>query len=269
MAATAVFSLFYVLFANILGIFPYFVKFDSPVINAIVSLITSVGASALVVLTAKKLLKDKYEIGLNSKNLKKGFLYASPVLIISVICIVFNVFVSHQSPVTNISLILIAFLSAVTAGAGEELLNRGVYANIMASKWAKTTKGVLLAAFVSALFFGLGHLANIYVVGKLTSQLTWQIIYATALGCGFAAAYIRTKNLWGCIVVHTLFDFLSLLFVTGESTQESLKTVLSAPMSTEALILNIITCIVGFGMMFFLLRPSKLEEIKKLWITEE
>ena len=99
----------------------------------------------------------------------------------------------------------------------------------------------------------------------------------------FAAAYIRTRNLWPCIILHAIVDLsanLSLIYVPLQADmaayQESVmqipslisyylpyETLMMIPALTliGAVIMSLIAAMAGA----FMLRKSKAEEIKVLW----
>jgi membrane protease YdiL (CAAX protease family) len=89
-----------------------------------------------------------------------------------------------------------------------------------------------------------------------------QIIYATFLGIFFAGIYLRTKNIWLCMLIHALIDisagFAGIVIRTGTATA------ISAPTSIlEAFIQCAI--ILPFGLYgLFLLRKVDWKNSKSL-----
>ncbi len=89
---------------------------------------------------------------------------------------------------------------ALLVGFGEEGLLRGVVLRAM------RPAGVMRAAVLSSLLFGLAHLVNVLDGRDLFSTLV-QVAYATFIGIGFAGPFLATGAIWPAIVVHALIDF--------------------------------------------------------------
>ena len=154
-----------------------------------------------------------------------------------------------------------ALFMAAAAGFGEELLYRSVIANNMMRVWNNKKSGIYAAMFGSSVLFGLYHLSNSMVAG-LTPNVLWQTGYAFALGTLFCAMYLRTKNLWGCILLHTLVDFVSFLFAQGSSTTENLKQILSGTVDIPHMIFYAAVIIGSIALSLYLTRSAKHDEIK-------
>lgn len=89
---------------------------------------------------------------------------------------------------------------ALLVGFAEEGLLRGVVLR------ALRPAGVMRAAVLSSLLFGLAHLVNVLDGRDLFSTLV-QVVYATFIGIGFAGPFVATGAIWPAIVVHALIDF--------------------------------------------------------------
>ncbi|MGD9549092.1 MAG: lysostaphin resistance A-like protein [Candidatus Krumholzibacteriia bacterium] len=89
---------------------------------------------------------------------------------------------------------------ALLVGFGEEALLRGVVLR------ALRPGGVMRAAVLSSVLFGIAHLANVLEGRDLFSTLV-QVVYAAFIGIGFAGPVVATGAIWPAIVVHALIDF--------------------------------------------------------------
>jgi membrane protease YdiL (CAAX protease family) len=87
----------------------------------------------------------------------------------------------------------------ITVGFAEEALVRGIFLR------AIKPKGVLKAALLSSLIFGLMHFANLLMGADLGNTLT-QVIYATLIGIAFSGTLIYTGSIYPLIIIHTLVD---------------------------------------------------------------
>ncbi|MCF0261032.1 MAG: CPBP family intramembrane metalloprotease, partial [Erysipelotrichaceae bacterium] len=173
----------------------------------------------------------------------------------------------------NPVIVLGAFCAAAAPGFAEELLFRGITLNNMMRVWGKTTPGLYKALILSSLLFGLSHISNILLTGKLTAAILWQIGYAGGFGILFGAIYMRTRNLWGCIILHTLMDFVPYLFSMGmtqniRSAAATTSIVGQASVSPIIMIYcsALIFCCLAIG--FYLIRPQKHAEIRAGWNLE-
>jgi membrane protease YdiL (CAAX protease family) len=105
----------------------------------------------------------------------------------------------NQFPRTAAGTALFVLVAVVMAPLFEELFFRGFLFKGLARSW-----GWLPAAFVSAAVFGVAHL-----------QLT-VFIPIVALGVALAWVYQRTGSLWTSIVLHAIFNGLSVIaWATG------------------------------------------------------
>ena len=111
----------------------------------------------------------------------------------------------------------------------------------------------------------------------------FQVVYATGIGVMFAAAYIRTRNLWPCIIMHALVDFCANMGRIYVQLQPDVEAYQEELMSVPSLIsyylpyevLTMIPGIVLVGAVIisllaalagaFILRGSKQAEIDELW----
>lgn len=99
-------------------------------------------------------------------------------------------------------------LAMFMVGFGEEVLFRGLVLGQFLSLWGETQKGIVRSVWVSAAIFGAVHLMNMLVAQPLTVLV--QTLNAASAGVLFAAIYIRCRNLWAVIAVHTIVDWLAL-----------------------------------------------------------
>ena len=264
----------YVVLANTVeGIAVVLMPGMSPLMTEIAGFVASVGAAYLISLAIKARLKNGYILGFRSENFAKclmlGWLFPA-VLIVNVgINFINNGYSFDFFPPLTLSSVLIALVGSMTPGFGEELLYRSVMANNMMRVWGSKKYGIYGAVFASALIFGLVHILNGLIAG-FTAAVFWQAAYATGLGLVFGAMYMRTRNLWGCILMHTVFDFLGLLSQASEaSSTESLVQILQAEVGWFDIIYNSVLIAVSLAVALYLIRPSKHAQIKANWNLEE
>ncbi len=86
-------------------------------------------------------------------------------------------------------------------GFGEEALLRGVVLRVL------LPGGILRAAILSSVVFGLAHLTNMFE-GRDALSTVVQAVYATFLGLGFAGPRLFSGTIWPAIALHGLVDFV-------------------------------------------------------------
>ncbi len=97
---------------------------------------------------------------------------------------------------------VLTFVSMLFVGFIEEVIFRGFLFKAIARKRAG------LAAVVSSVTFGLGHIVNL-LNGAEIQQTLLQICYAIAIGYLFTIIFIKTKSLLPCIITHGVLNALS------------------------------------------------------------
>ena len=108
---------------------------------------------------------------------------------------------------------------------------------------------------VSGVSFGLLHALNAIATGDVFAALI-QVIYTASIGMLDGAIYLRSRNLWGVILMHTLTDVSAFLAV----------------FESNATGMDIIFCVFGsllfIALALYLIRPAKRAEIDELWAED-
>lgn len=112
-------------------------------------------------------------------------------------------------------------LAMFCVGFLEEIIFRGFLFHAMAKdSW-------IAAVTVSSITFGIGHIINL--INGSGAQLIpnlLQVVYATAAGFMFVMLYCKSGSLWGCILIHGLFNALSVFSVDPPSIGMQILTCL-------------------------------------------
>ena len=176
-----------------------------------VTLAIGVLLSAILLLFLKKNgLLEAYGI-CTSKATARSMLYYLPVFIMLTTNLCYGVTMNYGLPET-----LLYILSLFCVGFLEEVIFRGLLFNAMREGNVKA------AVIVSSVTFGIGHIINL-VNGsgaELIPNLL-QVVYATAAGFMFVMIYCKTESLIGCILVHGIFNALSVFANEGAATTET------------------------------------------------
>lgn len=91
-------------------------------------------------------------------------------------------------------------------GIAEESVCRGIITDVLIERFGKTRGGVWLSAVLSGLFFGLFHATNIF--GQSLGETVIQVIATGMTGILLSAIYIRHRNIFAVMLLHSIFDFM-------------------------------------------------------------
>ena len=139
----------------------------------------------------------------------------------------------------------------------EESLYRGLILNIFAKKYLYEPNGILKILFFPAIIFGSIHILNI-LIGVSLEKAILQTVLAFLVGILLNAIYLRGGNIFVLILIHVIVDasglFNYLFLETNITISDSINNMQYTPLFLAPLYLLL---------TFFLLRKSKLKEIKK------
>ena len=211
---------------------------------------TAIGA--LVALGLFKLwFKPDFKGCLQAKGLLTGILLLAPVLIIHYVG-------SIVSWVTfGTGSVLLALLCSLAPGFSEEVAFRGLgIANYM--RTIQSEKQIKVIFWLSSILFGLVHATNIFYGGD-PFAVSIQTVYAAGIGMALGAVYLRTGNLWPCILGHMSLDFVE--FIRGDMSE-------SGGVMTGMGVGDWITtfaALVAAIWALWLMRPKYYPEIMEIW----
>lgn len=266
----ALVNLFFFLVAYVIDWNP-----KDPFLQGLIDFFTSVIPAILLTLFVKYRLGDNFRLGFNRKYLLQG-------LILFVWVVVPQLILAGMSLFTyNGTLAPAAFLTALLAGFGpgisEELLTRSIALGNMERCWREKKDMIYKTVIFSAMIFGLMHIVNIVFalvrgldMTNVIPQVINQVIYNFGIGIFYGAVYMRTHNIWPCIIAHSLFDACSgIISATGDATSagtdNAVETIISGNFSWMRVIATIGYLVVYAGVGLFLIRPKKHEEILSRW----
>lgn len=140
----------------------------------------------------------------------KNILFILPALVIAVnnlpIIPLFRGLSSITSPVGNILLLL---CECMAIGFFEEMAFRSVVMlGIMENK-RRGKRDIVFAILISAAVFGLVHIVNVFINPSVMVVL--QIFYSAAIGAMCSVVLLLTRNVWACVMLHGLFNFMGAL----------------------------------------------------------
>ncbi len=102
------------------------------------------------------------------------------------------------------------FIYYIGVGFMEELYVRGLLLNVIEKLFRHSRRSTLWAVILSSLLFGFGHIFG--SLGMPWMMILGKVIWTTGLGLYFGSIYIKTKNLWVPVILHTIMDFCGVPF---------------------------------------------------------
>lgn len=149
-----------------------------------------------------------------------------------------------------------SFLTAIMAGAAEEVAFREVGISYLARQWKDESK-IILMAIIPAVAFGLTHVTNLVESKDLSTTLI-QTLLTLFMGTFLSAVYLRTGNIWPLILCHSLHDIMTF---SGGEKMEALGVQFPDW-------ITVFLCVLEGGLFIcglYMLRKSKRAEIIELW----
>jgi membrane protease YdiL (CAAX protease family) len=152
------------------------------------------------------------KLGFKKTNILKGLQYTAFVLIGSLCSLILSIIYVRQYElyVPGIYRIVSIIFHMLGVGFFEEILCRGILLNTMIYKFSKKKKGVYYAIIISSVLYGLAHLINLINRPYILNGIISQVVYTTIVGMVYSSVYIKYKNIWSIIIIHTLFNLISI-----------------------------------------------------------
>lgn len=204
-------EIFFILVSLMLLIISSLFRFDNNAIMGFDKLIADIIITIICYLLILK-LGLKNTAGFNKKGFKKGLILGIPFLIIGIGSVIFSNMGTDFSNIKHISIFntILFTINMLFVGINEEVWMRGLVLNGLMKKYEKSS--IWKPIIISSLIFGLVHLPNIFFVEPLT--LLIQVINAMCGGILFATIFIKSKNIFSVIVIHSLTDWISLFIAS-------------------------------------------------------
>ena len=204
-----------------------------------------------LVLVMPLYFRGKCDFGFRGGLVKLGLLLALPELIVPLWNLL-QIKVYDAPLVTGTAAVCAAMVHGIGPGVSEEVLCRSFTVSNLMRIWKDKPHRILRCALVSGSAFGLLHATNVIVTGDPLAALV-QVIYTAGLGVLYGAIYLRTRSIWGVMLLHTLTDITAFIAVFDGSATG----------------MDILFCVFGtllfVALALYLIRPAKRQEIEALW----
>lgn len=146
--------------------------------------------------------EGKLNFSIQNKEFVKGlFSYGLLGLICAIAAAIFS-----YSPVEHGTTLMILegyILYNMMIALSEEFIFRGVILH----KFLDRHTNIFIAIVASSTIFGLRHLINLITMPNTIISTIGQVGFTFMAGFYLCAVYLKTKNLWICVLIHFLEDF--------------------------------------------------------------
>ena len=203
--------LFFISFISIIIISNFdFFTMSNEIANEMISnsLLRLIGGIVFVILMYmigyKKLISFKRPI-LNS------LLIIIPGIIISINNFPIIAYLDGRADILEPSYTIYIFMiECISTGFFEEIIFRGILLFLLLQKLPSTKKGMYLAIFISSAIFSLSHLINLFG-GVNLNDTVLQVGYSFLMGLMWAVIYLKTRNIWMSVILHSTYNFFGLV----------------------------------------------------------
>ncbi len=145
------------------------------------------------------------------KNLGNSLLSGALILLLAIFgtIVMASEVIKEYGGLKSADQIIFFILFVLMVGLSEELLMRGTITRLIAEKFGTEGKGMVISVALGAVVFGLYHLPNYFWNKNLEATLL-QVLGTTMFGLLMCAIYVKWGNLLGMIILHAVFDFMSM-----------------------------------------------------------
>lgn len=207
--------------------------------------------AGLLMLIMPIFFRGRCNFGFKGGLPKLGILLSLPALIVPLWNIL-QIKLYDAPLVAGTTAVFAAIVHGIGPGVSEEVFCRGFTVSNLMRIWKDKPNRIFLSVLVSGAAFGLLHAVNVIVTGDAFAAII-QVIYTAAIGIFYGAVFVRSRNIWGVIIMHTLTDVSAFIAVFDGNVTG----------------MDIAFCAVGslifIAIALYLIRPAKRAEIDALW----
>lgn len=135
----------------------------------------------------------------------RQLLWSIPCFIVAVVNFPFTALFSGTAVISRWDLLWLFLLKCCAIAILEETFFRALLVPLFMERFEKNRHRVLISVICTSALFALMHLVNLFFGAGLGATVM-QVGYTFLIGCMLAVTFLKTKNIWLCILVHALFD---------------------------------------------------------------
>lgn len=207
---------------------------------------------------------------------RKGCYILVVSLVLSVLSFLGCIMEPSVSVRSDVAMMLVAYIvMCLAVGIFEEGLFRGVVFGALLSKMGGTHSGIIWAALISSLLFGVAHVYPYFLSGEVSDALTLaqavlKVIQSGMVGFFLAAVYLRTRNLWAVALIHALTDLLGFLSLAFFELSTNIAFVYTDPTyGIAVVVVNSITVLAYIPAVVYACRAFNSADVPNLGIWRE
>ena len=137
----------------------------------------------------------------------KAFLVFLPCMAVAVNNFPFIPFLSGEAYINGAPIkIALYALACLSVGLFEEMAFRGCIFTAVLQRVGRKKAGVFWAIVISSVIFGAVHIVNV-IAGASFGAVILQIGYSFLIGGMCAVILVRTRNIWYCVILHSVYNF--------------------------------------------------------------
>lgn len=174
---------------------------------------------------------------MKKRDIKGAIFRLLPIIVISLVLIVYNVIVNYDSITSK--KILEILMNATLAGVGEELIFRKILLGFMLKK---NEDKYITYIIICGVLFGVVHLSNLFY-GAPAVGVICQVIAASMAGIMFGFVYYNCRSFILCATIHTFYDIAALMSNIG-GQETSIQVIIETVIIT-ALVSTIIAAFIS------------------------
>jgi len=231
-----------------------------PAVGYIISGVLYTALALIILYIHKKWISPKFEGCLKGGSIKNEYLVLIPMAVLLVYDVA-SIFIFGKIGLPDAS----AINAILQTGFCENAVFIGIpvsymiFRHLTATK-PTTNKEFFLYLITAAVPFGALYLLNMGN-GLAISRVLLQVLVSIFIGGYYAAVFMRTGNLWPCILGHMLHTLIMLLDVS-ERTDKGIM--IGTTLGTQGII-DLVVMLLLFLSAFYLVRPKKQDVILKTW----
>ena len=232
------------------GVIAGFITSDEGSLLIVAEFAAVIGA-LLALAIHKRWFYPEYKGCLDSFGFTAALRVSWPILPFWILTVARELIAGHSVQPLTLSIIA----TALMAGFCEEAAFRGIGVSYLMRQW-KTEEKIPHVVALTSVCFALMHGTNLFSGAALGVTLL-QIAAAGCIGVFLCGVFLRSGNLWVPIMIHTMHDVISLLFLPEGA-------VLTHAVELSDLLDLGLTVALGVAGLY-LVRKSKRGEIIALW----
>lgn len=139
--------------------------------------------------------------------------WSLPCFMVALVNFPYSTVISGVVTINRIDILGLYILYVFGVALLEELIFRGVLLLIVKDLFKYKKHAPLLIVVICAAVFSLSHLTNL-LMGAGIGDVLLQCLYTFLIGAMLTTVMLKTKNIWLCVIIHTIFNFGGLLIVS-------------------------------------------------------